>query len=323
MGSPLKKVIKVLFFIFLFFIILISYSFYTTQKIKASATPKNILTKEVPLNHIYPYLIEEDQKCARGSPFLLLLIPSIPQENLNRDVLRKTWANESIVHGINITRLFLLGRASSPEIQEKVMLESSKFHDIIQQNFTDSYNNLTLKTLMGIEWVSRLCPNVSYVMKIDSDMFLNPWFLMDKVLQPSFPAKVNFYTGLVVVDALPQRDKSSKWYMPFSQYPKNVYPPYCSGTGYILSGDLAGRIYRKATDFNIFPYEDVFIGMCLESIGIQISKPAGNWFIGNKMKYDRCQFSSLVTVHHFTSEELLELWSDFASTLETCKKLGT
>ncbi|XP_018417892.1 PREDICTED: beta-1,3-galactosyltransferase 2-like [Nanorana parkeri] len=318
MGSPPKKAL----FLILIFLILISYSFYTSKKLKAFTTVKNIPAKEVPPNPMYPYLIEEDQKCASGPPFLLLLIPSIPQENLNRDTLRKTWANETLVNGVNTTRLFLLGRSSSQEIQEKVMLESSNFHDIIQQDFIDSYNNLTLKTLMGIEWVSRLCPNVSYVMKIDSDMFLNPWFLMDKVLLPSSPVNVNFYTGLVVDSASPQRDKSSKWYMPLSQYSKDVYPSYCSGTSYIFSGDLAGRIYKKAHDINIFPFEDVFVGMCLQSIGIQISKPAGNWFLGEKMKYDRCQFASLVTVHHFTPQELLELWPDFTSPLETCNKQG-
>ncbi|XP_040202372.1 beta-1,3-galactosyltransferase 2-like [Rana temporaria] len=318
MGSSPKNFIKALFLVLIFIIILISYNFHKSQKPKVVTTAKH-----VHLTPMYPYLIEEDQKCANGPPFLLLLIPSIPEETLNRDVLRRTWANETLVNGVNVTRLFLLGRPSSQEIQESIILESSNFHDIIQQDFFDSYNNLTLKTLMGIEWVSRICPNVSYVMKVDSDMFLNPWFLVEKVLQPSSPAKVNFYTGLLMLNALPQRDKSSKWYMPLSQYSKNVYPPYCSGTGYIFSGDLAGRIYKKASSFNIFPFEDVFIGMCLESIGIKVSRPAGNWFMGDKINYDRCQFSSIVTVHHFMPQELLKLWPDFINSLETCNKKGT
>ncbi|XP_072255689.1 beta-1,3-galactosyltransferase 2-like [Pyxicephalus adspersus] len=320
MESPPKKVFKVIFILFFFVIILVSYSLHTSQKLKIFPTPQNVPTKHSPVNALYPYLIEENQKCSNGPPFLLLLIPSIPPETQNRDALRRTWANETLINGVHILRLFLLGRPSSQETQEIVISESSNYHDIIQQDFLDSYNNLTLKTLMGIEWVSRLCPNVTYVMKVDSDMFLNPWFLLEKVLHPSLPAKVNFYTGLVVVGASPQRDKSSKWYMPLSQYSKDVYPPYCSGTGYIFSGDLAGKIYKKALSFHIFPFEDVFVGMCLESIGIQVSKPEGNWFIGEKMKYDRCQFASIVTVHHFTWQELLKFWPDFNSAPETCNK---
>lgn len=317
MGSSTQKVIKALFLLLIFVIVFVTYNFQNGQEVKVITVSSPVTTNlTYPLN--YPYLIEENQKCARGPPFLLLLIPSIPRENLTRDVLRRTWANETLVDGVNISRLFLLGRPSSQEIQKTVLLESFQFHDIIQQDFIDSYNNLTLKTLMGIEWVSRVCPNVSYVMKIDSDMFLNPWFLIEKVLQPSSPAKVNFYTGLVVLSALPQRDKSSKWYMPLSLYSKKFYPPYCSGPGYIFSGDLVGRIYEIARGSHIFPFEDVFIGMCLERIGIPISKPAGDWFLGEKIKYDRCRFTKIVTVHHFMPQELLELWSNFTNALETC-----
>ncbi|XP_063787477.1 beta-1,3-galactosyltransferase 2-like [Pseudophryne corroboree] len=308
--------------IFVIFVMLLSYIYHSTIK-----TRRDIFsfpnTTSVPWKRstaMFPYLIEEDKKCTSGPPFLLLLIPSRPEETQTRNVLRKTWANETLMEGVHITRLFLLGRPTSNEngIQEKVIQESSMFHDIIQQDFIDSYNNLTLKTLMGMEWTSRLCPGVSYVMKIDTDMFFNPWFLVEKVLQPKTPPRVNYFTGLVVIGGPPFRDKGSKWYVSFEAYSKNIYPPYCSGTGYVLSGDLAEKIYMQAESLNIFPFEDVFVGICLEKIGIQISKPAGNWFLGEKIEYSRCQFAKLITVHRFTPDELLKLWPDFTEAVKTC-----
>uniref|UniRef100_A0A8C5P8R8 Hexosyltransferase n=1 Tax=Leptobrachium leishanense TaxID=445787 RepID=A0A8C5P8R8_9ANUR len=269
-----------------------------------------------PLHHYY--LIEETTKCAGNPPYLLLMIPSRPQDALIRDTLRRTWANESLVEGISTMRLFLLGSSPNQSIQAEVKEESDTFHDIIQQGFLDSYRNLTLKTLMGMEWISRLCPNVSYVMKIDSDMFFNPWLLVQRILQPEKPVKVGFFTGLVVKGAEPFRTKSSKWYVPKSVYSKSHYPPYCSGTGYIFSGELAGKIIMHKPNVPLFPYEDVFMGMCLEMLGIRISRPSGNWFIGERIEYSRCRFANVVTVHHFAPDELLNLWLDFKEAVKIC-----
>ncbi|KAM4675854.1 beta-1,3-galactosyltransferase 2-like [Discoglossus pictus] len=271
--------------------------------------------KSIPL---YPYLIEEPNKCTAESPFLLLLIPSEPQDAFIRDVLRKTWANESLVNGIFIRRLFLLGFSPFNNTQEKIIQESSTYHDIIQQDFLDTYYNLTTKTLMAMEWVGRLCPNAIYVMKIDSDMFLNPWFLIHMVLQPERPTKQGFFTGLVVTGSMPHRNKESKWYIDSSVYSKQFYPPYCSGTGYVFSGELAGRIYNETGKFTIMPYEDVHVGICLQRIGIQPSKPAGNWFIGEREEYNRCYFAKLVSVHRYKPQELLQLWPDFLKAQESC-----
>ncbi|XP_069830275.1 beta-1,3-galactosyltransferase 2-like [Dendropsophus ebraccatus] len=264
---------------------------------------------------LYTYLIEEDRKCTGGAPFLLLLISSIPEESHTRHVLRGTWANESLVHGVRIMRLFLLGRSKS---NKKVIQESDQFHDIIMQNFTDSYYNLTAKTLMGMEWIGRFCPDVKYVMKIDTDMFFNPWFLVEKVLQPQRPPKTNFFTGLIVHNALPHRDKGSKWYISTKVYSGKYYPPYCSGTGYIFSGDLAKKIYLAAEGLHIFPFEDVFVGMCLQKLGVKIVELTQTWFIGESLPYDGCTYTKLITVHRFTPEKLSEVWPKFTAARETC-----
>ncbi|XP_056425109.1 beta-1,3-galactosyltransferase 2-like isoform X2 [Hyla sarda] len=273
------------------------------------------LVHQKPTTPRYPYRIEEDKKCKGDAPFLVLLIFSSPEEFHTRNVLRSTWANESLVSGVRIVRLFLLGMSNR---SKEVIEESEQFHDIIMQDFLDSYYNLTAKTLMGMEWVSRLCPNVKYVMKIDTDMFFNPWFLVEMVLQPQSPPKKNFFTGLIVHDALPHRDKESKWYISTEIYSQKYYPPYCSGTGYVFSGDMAKKIYLVAEVLQIFPFEDVFVGMCLQRLKVKISELREAWFIGERVPYARCKFTKLVTVHRFTPKELLEVWPDFLAAVETC-----
>ncbi|XP_053572021.1 beta-1,3-galactosyltransferase 2-like [Bombina bombina] len=319
-GPFLQRIVKFCIYTISWLVIFfISYNSHLKKRKSEIIFP--LSTEEpLPTKPLYPYVLEEPGKCAGGSPFLLLLIPSMPHEAITRDILRKTWANETLVKGISVVRLFLLGMPSNSSTQELVKWESDIYHDIIQQDFMDTYYNLTVKTLMGIEWVSRLCPNTKYVMKVDSDMFMNPWFLIHQILKPESEQKVGFFTGLVLRYVMPFRNKGSKWYIPLSVYSRFFYPPYCSGTGYVFSGELSGEIYKQTEQIPLIQFEDVYIGLCLEKIGIKLSMPGGQWFIGEREEYERCKFASLVTVHHYSPDELLYLWPDFLKAQESCHR---
>ena len=111
------------------------------------------------------YLINEKEKCKNEEPFLILLVISRNQEKEVRNVIRKTWGGVHRVQvnlsgnafEVNITRVFLLGRLSS-QVQEEIEKESKEYQDIVQQDFLDTYKNLTLKTMMGLQWVVDFCP---------------------------------------------------------------------------------------------------------------------------------------------------------------------
>lgn len=53
--------------------------------------------------------------------------------------------------------LFLIGETPSNETQLRIVQESDMFGDVIQESFIDSYNNLTLKTIMMLKWVTTNC----------------------------------------------------------------------------------------------------------------------------------------------------------------------
>ncbi|KAE8619876.1 hypothetical protein XENTR_v10010005 [Xenopus tropicalis] len=313
-----KKTLLFCFLVLCWFVLLVCVSYIYNCIRRDNIAVISAIREPIVTEPLYPYLIEEPLRCRGEAPFLVLLIPSMPQDVLVRDALRKTWANESLIPGISIKRIFLLGRSFVNDIEISVEQESSTFHDIVQQDFLDTYRNLTVKTLMGIEWVSRLCPRASYVMKVDADMFFNPWFLVRQILQPEKPLKLAFFTGLVISGASPRRNKNSKWHILYSEYSKNSYPTYCSGTGYVFSGGLAPLLYRQAMELAILPLEDVFLGLCLQRIGLYISRPQQNWFNLDRFEYNGCQFARLVTVHHYKPHQLLTLWPDFLKAVETC-----
>lgn len=75
---------------------------------------------------------------------------------------------------VRIKFLFLLGQSSNTnntELQSKIDDESVLHGDIIQESFIDSYNNLTLKSIMLLKWVVSNCADNGKILKSFSTVF--------------------------------------------------------------------------------------------------------------------------------------------------------
>uniref|UniRef100_A0A3B5PU36 Hexosyltransferase n=1 Tax=Xiphophorus maculatus TaxID=8083 RepID=A0A3B5PU36_XIPMA len=198
--------------------------------------------------------------------------------------------------------------------------ESQQHGDIIQMDFLDSYQNLTIKTMMMMKWLADHCPNASYAMKVDSDIFVNVFYLIQRLR--SSP-RVGFITGSVIRDGIPRRDPSSKWYLSKELYLEDSFPPYVSGAGYVFSTDLAARISWASRFVRVIPLEDVYVGLCLRVLGVRpvyaYSLPRfRNLFEVRKLEYDRCTFAGLIIVNRFKPSELLQMWQDFSEGQADC-----
>ncbi|XP_072276204.1 beta-1,3-galactosyltransferase 2-like [Pyxicephalus adspersus] len=265
----------------------------------------------------YPYIINEPNKCKTVSPFLVLIIATVATDVEKREAIRQTWGNESLNTGVPIVRLFMLGSDSTVD-QNVILEESEKHHDIIQKNFQDTYKNLTIKTMMGIDWVSVYCPEAKYVMKTDSDMFINTERLLD-FLGPDLPVKKNYFTGYLLQNHQPHRNRESKWHMPYSLYPGNVYPNFCSGTGYVFSGDVAPKILRASFSAKFVYLEDVFVGICLDKEKVQVIPPPDSFLFNNyKVPFSPCAYNRLITSHEIGPAELIAFWKLIQENKRTC-----
>lgn len=267
----------------------------------------------------FTYIINEVDKCAenRPVPFLVLLIATEARKVETRNAIRQTWGNESVAPALGFIRLFLLGKHEGElgTLQQTMLeAESRRYHDIIQQDFIDTYKNLTIKTLMGMNWVAIHCPQASYVMKTDTDMFVNTEYLIYKLLRPEITPKKNYFTGHTMGSFAPNRNKNSKWYMPPELYPGEKYPNFCSGTGYVFSGDLAGKIYRASLSIRLLHLEDVYVGICLAKLQIEPTPPPNSFLFNHwRVPYSSCKYSHLITSHGFQPNEILKYWNHLQS----------
>ena len=65
------------------------------------------------------------------------------------------------------------GATSVAGRQKQLEEESSKYGDIIQGDFLDTYHNLSYKAVMGNLWVAEFCSQAEFVVKTDDDMYVD------------------------------------------------------------------------------------------------------------------------------------------------------
>ncbi|XP_073332866.1 beta-1,3-galactosyltransferase 2-like [Pagrus major] len=261
----------------------------------------------------YQFIMDNTDVCKLWTPFLVLMVPVAPHNLAARNAIRQTWANRSLVQGEVVITLFMLGLPGGDgveQLQEKLKQENLRHHDLIQSDFMDTYINLTIKTMVIMDWLATRCPTAAYAMKIDSDMFLNINNLVIMLQKPDIP-KEKYLTGMLMWDRPVVRSKDSKWYVPEEMFPDPTYPTYCLGMGYVFSNDLPARFVEVSKTIKPFNIEDAYIGMCMKKLGLDPTPPPNpTQFKAYNWKYDRCEYSQIITYILGSSEELVNYWTD-------------
>ncbi|XP_020490060.1 beta-1,3-galactosyltransferase 2-like [Labrus bergylta] len=266
----------------------------------------------------YLFIVDEPDRCQQESPFLILLTPVAPHNTKTRDVIRNTWGKETTVLGQRVSLFFLLGVSALEDgtgpIKKQILLESQRHHDILQSNFLDTYNNLTIKTMIMFEWVISHCPNSSYAMKVDSDIFLNVHNLVDMLLKA--PRHL-YMTGLIARNATVLRDQNSKWYLPVSAFPESTYPTYAMGLGYVFSLDLPKRILEASAHVKAIYIEDAYVGLCLRHLGISLTDPPHSGLFMVSIPQSNCCWTSVITTILQNYRQLLHVWETYQTQIKS------
>ncbi|KAE8297681.1 Beta-1,3-galactosyltransferase 2 [Larimichthys crocea] len=270
----------------------------------------------------YHFVINEPNRCEQEKPFLVLMVPVAPNNRAHRDIVRNTWGGESPVLDKVVKVFFLLGLRTGDgvaELQEQLLQESKEHRDLIQSDFLDCYKNLTIKTMVMMEWLDKYCSQAAYAMKIDSDMFLN---LPNLINMLSDTPKTNYLTGLVAKGSRVSRDQGSKWYLPREIFPKSRYPPYALGLGYVLSLDLPKKLVEASRHVKAVYIEDVYLGLCMQHLGIfPTEPPEGGQFHVYPVTYSRCAYSRLIATTTHEHVDRMSVWEDFKRPGLYCRSL--
>ncbi|XP_029977952.1 beta-1,3-galactosyltransferase 1-like [Sphaeramia orbicularis] len=257
----------------------------------------------------YHFIINEPVRCQDLRPFLVLMVPVAPNNRKHRDAIRRTWGGQTMVLDKAVALFFILGRQTGVQLEDQLLQESRDHRDLIQADFLDCYKNLTIKTMVMMEWLDAHCSGASYAMKIDSDMFLNVAKLVSMLTDAPRTA---YLSGLVERAAGVLRQRSSKWFVPVQVYPRAAYPPYALGLGYVFSMDLPRKLVAASRHVKALYIEDVYVGMCMEHLGIPLTNPPqGGYFHVFPVMYSRCAYANLIATTLQEHDDLVTIWTDF------------
>uniref|UniRef100_A0A3P9Q0P7 Hexosyltransferase n=1 Tax=Poecilia reticulata TaxID=8081 RepID=A0A3P9Q0P7_POERE len=267
-------------------------------------------------------LVDQPEKCrgAVSAPYLLIAVKSTAADFDKRQVVRRTWGREGTLHpGRSIRTVFLLGiprNGSSLPLWDRLLAyESQAFQDVLLWDFEDTFFNLTLKETHFLEWVNSSCPHVKFIFKGDADVYVNVENILEMLLDRE-PEK-DLFVGDIIVNAKPIRRRTSKYYVPEFVYGVGLYPSYAGGGGFVMSGHTARRLSSACQQVELFPIDDVFLGMCLQLIGVKPLRHQGFRTFGiprpsaapHLQTFDPCFYRELMVVHSLSVPQIWLMWS--------------
>ncbi|XP_067249762.1 UDP-GlcNAc:betaGal beta-1,3-N-acetylglucosaminyltransferase 7, like [Chanodichthys erythropterus] len=266
----------------------------------------------------FPMLLNHPEKCS-GDVDVLVVVKSVIEEHDRREAVRQTWGKEQEIQGLKIKTLFLLGTPATGKdernLQALVQYEDRTYGDILQWDFMDTFFNLTLKEVNFLRWFNIYCSGVPFIFKGDDDVFVHTKNLIELIGFRVDENKVeNLIVGDTILEAKPIRNRQSKYFIPKELYDKR-YPPYLGGGGFLMSSQVARRLFVVSESVELYPIDDVFLGMCLQKLHIVPELHLGFRTFGiikrkvTPLNREPCFFRNLIVVHKLMPQELLHMWN--------------
>lgn len=264
---------------------------------------------------LYSTVLEPSMRPTCLGAVLLVAVISKPSEAKHRETYRNTVLSPVTARCQSMSdtkHLFVLGLSNNREMQRRLEKENGLHGDILQGNFSDTYDNLTIKSLFFLRWVSKNCEShLKYVLKIDDDVFTVLPDTRDYLMHNT---KLNDYTiaGSVFPNSPPNRDPYHKWYA--GKYEGNRFPKYVSGTAYALPYALIKPLLDAAFKIPFLKLEDVFVtGLAAHATNLSIDYHQFPGFnpqrINRGQNIAKVNFSTPQFLHGLDTEQLAYAYS--------------
>ncbi|XP_045116253.1 beta-1,3-galactosyltransferase 2-like isoform X1 [Portunus trituberculatus] len=251
------------------------------------------------------FLIEEPDACTRQGDSLevVVFVHSAIKRVEQRSLTRLTWANSSV---INMSVVFMVGRAKSTEESNIVNHESELYHDIVQGDYGDQYRLLTYKALSALYWVNKHCAHVPWTLHADDDLLVDTHVLKSFIEEfDNSKDRNNLHCRLLKAQRVYRK---GRWRVMRKEFPGRRYPPFCQGILWLLPTKEVSRLLRASAAVKFLWVDDAYItGLLAKQSGIKISGIPNERFgiaafnesdVGNKLAW-----------FHLRGMNLTQLWS--------------
>lgn len=131
--------------------------------------------------HPFKYVLNNPNVCKDQDIYILAYVHTAPDHYKRRIVIRQTWGSASNYER-NVRVIFVMGRTTDDPagqaIQRALEFESEQYGDIVQEDFLDTYRNLTYKGIAALKWIDERCSHARWILKTDDDIFVNTFNLL-------------------------------------------------------------------------------------------------------------------------------------------------
>lgn len=282
--------------------------------------------------HNYSYLLDNPQVCVSdGPPVLLVVLVASNARNgaERRQAIRDTWGQKSLQRALNFRVVFLLADPGDPALAQDLMAENYAYGDLVQEDFAETFDNLALKSVMGIKWFVTRCPGAAFALKTDDDIFVHVPNLLSALDRPSMEDAILCHSNperrILRHGEGPLPNRYLKYCVPRDQLPGELFPHYCGGFAYAFSQSSARRLYQASQATPIFFIEDAYVtGFCRLKAGLRtIGHPGITLKPRVTLARASCAFTreSRITSHELGPRDMRLLWREVNTQAFFCPRL--
>ena len=214
----------------------------------------------------FKYLLNNEKLCSKVKNLTYLMyIFTRPAAFPTRNKIRQTWGRTDLFRDIHGRVLFLLGSTNDKKVQQSIENENKRYRDIVQKDFLDTYLNLTFKGIMAAEWITEFCSNAKYIIKVDDDVFVNVFKMIDFLFTRVKDAKQSMFCHVLdpkirmcVRKGTREARLHPNFVMTQNQCPGRFHPEYCHGMVWVGTKDIFKDLYRQSLETPFVQIEDAF-----------------------------------------------------------------
>ena len=222
----------------------------------------------------YSYIINNMALCeGLSEPKMIVLVYSATNNFRKRASLRRTWADPRILNIKRFSVVFLLGTTEDKDQQRLIDLENERYKDIVMGDFLDSYQNLTHKGLFGFQWIMDFCQNARIVLKVDDDVFVNIFRLLESTRKDSFEHRQIACQVREIGNSPILRE--GRWKLDNSFFPGRTFYPFrhCNGYFVVMSLDVVKTLLEASVNETYLWIDDVYLyGLLPSKVNINIAQ---------------------------------------------------
>ena len=259
-------------------------------------------------------LLHNPTLCSMDSEIVCIIIVLSAFKNVERrNIIRETWGTSRSVVKI----VFVVGVDDKYTSEAEFFKNETRLHkDIIMYDTPDLYKHLQQKVGLGLKWATQFCRHAKFLYKTDDDMFVQVNHLLTEL---SHQLQSRALVCCCRVGSRPYR--YGKWKVTRFEYPFDVYPTYCTGSGYVMSMDVVATIFHTAQFVPFIPPEDVyFTGIVSRIARIKPINHRSLEFIHGYSISNICRLimGRIHTLHGIKPEVMSDVWREIHSNNTDC-----